>query len=537
VSHFLDVLEALQPASDAGRTWIFVPDDQLTHFVGPLSRAEPGQVGIVLLESSERWARRPYHKQKLVFALGSARHFAIEQARRGVAVRYLIGDGAPADLLRPTAIALGGLAMMEAAEREMREDLRPLIEAAQLSVLPNETWLTSPDQFRAAFEGDRPWRMDRFYREVRRATGVLMKGGKPVGGRFSFDGENRKAWRGDPPAPAIPTFEVDPISQEVVDLVEAAYADNPGQVTVTSLALRADQVEEAWQWAKDSCLAQFGPYEDAMSLASPSLFHTRISALLNNARLLPRDVVDDSLALELPLASREGFVRQILGWREFVRHVHRETDGFRTIQHDGRPNALEATSPLPPAFWGVTSGLGCLDHVVGDVWATGYGHHITRLMILSNLATLLGVEPAQVSEWFRVAYADAHDWVVEPNVLGMGTFAMGDLFTTKPYVSGASYIRRMSDYCRSCDFSPSSDCPVTSLYWDFLDRNADPLAGNHRMSMPLRSLGKRSDAKRADDREVARRCGELLRRGEVVRPALLREEGTGVSPRGRARGR
>ena len=524
MSLFFDVLAPLQPASDAGRTWLFVPDDQLTDAVGPLSRADPNEVGIVLLESTERWRRRPYHKQKLVFALGSARHFAIEQARRGVAVRYLVGDAPPADLLRPTASALGGLRMMEAAEREMREDLRPLVEDQLLEVLPNETWLTSPEQFRAAFEGDRPWRMDRFYREVRRATGVLMEGAKPAGGRFSFDGENRKPWRGDPPAPTLPRFDVDPISQEVVDRVESVFGENPGQIVASSLALRADQVTQAWRWAQDACLAQFGPYEDAMSLSSPSLFHTRISALLNNGRLLPQSVLEDALALALPLASREGFVRQILGWREFVRHVHRETDGFRSIQPEGRPNALEANDPLPPAFWGEPSGLGCLDHVVADVWATGYGHHITRLMILSNLATLLGVEPAQVSEWFRVAYADAHDWVVEPNVLGMGTFAMADLFTTKPYVSGASYIRRMSDYCGACEFSPTSDCPVTSLYWNFLDRNADRLEGNHRMAMPLRSLAKRSDAKRAADREVARRCGETLGRGEVLLPADLRGE-------------
>ena len=157
--------------------------------------------------------------------------------------------------------------------------------------------------------------------------------------------------------------------------------------------------------------------------------------------------------------------------------MHEQTDGFRTLAPSGRPNHLEARDPLPPAFWGEPSGLHCLDHVVSDVWETGYGHHITRLMVLSNLATLLGVDPEALSDWFWIAYVDAYDWVVEPNVLGMGTYALGDLFVTKPYVSGAAYIHRMSDYCDGCAFDPKSSCPITPLYWDFLARHRDRLAG------------------------------------------------------------
>jgi deoxyribodipyrimidine photolyase-related protein len=262
-------------------------------------------------------------------------------------------------------------------------------------------------------------------------------------------------------------------------------------------------------------------------------------------------VVEDVERLDVPLASKEGFIRQVLGWREFVYHVHEATDGFRELPGErvevapqagdgGRerwagepwpaperdragldggatPSALGADGPLPPAFWGTPSGLACLDRVVADVWDEAYSHHITRLMILSNLATLLDVSPRELTDWFWVAYSDAYDWVVEPNVLGMGTFALGDLMTTKPYVCGSAYIHRMSDYCAGCAFDPKRDCPVTPLYWAFLDRHEKRLAGNPRMRLPLRSLERRGDKRRRDDRRTFRRVRKALLGGENLK--------------------
>jgi deoxyribodipyrimidine photolyase-related protein len=213
-------------------------------------------------------------------------------------------------------------------------------------------------------------------------------------------------------------------------------------------------------------------------------------------------VLDRGLSLELPLASQEGFVRQLLGWREFVRHVHRHTDGLRSRPGPSGPEPLSAAEglPLPEAFWGKVSGLGCLDRVVADVWSEGYSHHITRLMILCNVASLLEVSPRELTDWFWAAYVDAYDWVVEPNVLGMGTYALGDLMTTKPYVSGAAYIHRMSDYCGSCAFDPKSSCPLTPLYWRYLARHEGELRGNARMQVPLAALRKRiPEQRRADE--------------------------------------
>jgi deoxyribodipyrimidine photolyase-related protein len=521
LSAFLSELKRRVPSPRDGQSkkqhWVFVPYDQLTDQVGPLSERSPEELGIVLIETLWKPRQRPYHKQKLALVLASMRHFALEQADRGVCVEYLFGEADYSELLGEFVAKRGRVQMMEAAEYELRENLRPLVEAGQIEVLPNETWFTTRAQFEKAFEGGKQWRMDRFYRQVRRDADILMEEGKPVGGKFSFDADNRKRWPGEPAAPSIPDFPVDAIKREVIELVGQLFAQHPGSLDPEQLPATQADAERLWAWATEHCLPLFGPYEDAMSTASANLFHTRVSVLLNNSRLLPRRVIDDVMGLDLPLPSQEGFIRQVIGWREFMRHVHSATDGFRAIAPDARPNVLGAHEPLPAAFWGTPSGLHCLDHVVEEVWRTGYGHHITRLMVLSNLATLLGIDPRAVTDWFWVAYVDAYDWVVEPNVLGMGTFALGDLFVTKPYVSGSAYINKMSDYCADCSFSPKKDCPITSLYWDFLARNREVLEGNPRVAMPLRSLGKRTPEKRAEDRSVYNWAVSTLREGGTLR--------------------
>nr|MDP2499069.1 cryptochrome/photolyase family protein [Candidatus Palauibacterales bacterium] len=542
------------PGDESGRRWIFVPCDQLTDRVGPLARRDPGETGIVLVESPWKAGRRPYHRQKLALVLANLRHFALEQARRGVAVRHVVADGPYREALGPVARELGPLTVMEPAERELRVDLAPLAEEDLLEVVPHEGWLTTREQFGQSQDGGPPWRMDAFYRRVRRDTGLLMENGSPAGGKYSHDTENRERWGGDPPSPDPPRFEPDEITREVRDLVNSRFGRHPGRVDAARLPATREHADRLWDWALDRCLEHFGPYEDAMSRRSPGLFHTRVSPLLNLHRLLPERVVRDAAASDAPLNSREGFVRQVLGWREFVRHVHRATDGFRDLPDadlersvpgpgDGgwgrwaedewgptgapapgmegaaAPSFLGADGPLPEAWWGETSGLACLDSVVEDVWEEAWSHHITRLMVLSNVAQLLEVSPRELTDWFWVAYEDAYDWVVEPNVLGMGTFAAGDLMTTKPYVSGSNYIDRMSDYCEECRFDPGTDCPLRRLYWAYLDRHADELEDNRRMSLPLANLSRRGAEDRALDRDVFRWARETLDRGDELRPA------------------
>ena len=494
---------------------MFIPYDQLHDGIGPLAHEPPEALGIVLVESRAKAARRPYHKQKLALVLANLRHFALEQAARGVAVRHVAVAGTYADALAPLAAELGPLRMQRPAERELRAELAPLLASGALLEVPHEGWLTTAADFARA-KGP-PWRMDAFYRAVRQRTGILMENGKPIGGKYSFDAENRKPWRGTPAAPSEPTFAPDAVTDEVCALVEREFADHPGVLSPDRIPATRVDAERLWAWAKRDCLPHFGPYEDAMSTRSTGLFHTRIAPLLNLHRLLPRDVVNEALALDLPLAGQEGFVRQILGWREFVHHVHEATDGFRTLR--GKPvetNALQAAMPLPPAYWGAPSGLHCLDTVVAEVWREAYSHHITRLMVLGNLATLLAVSPRELTDWFWAAYADAYDWVVEPNVMAMATFGTGELMTTKPYVAGSAYIDRMSDYCRECRFDPKTTCPITRLYWNFLSENAERLKDNLRIAMPLRSLAKRSAAERAKDAATAARVRAALANGTIV---------------------
>ncbi len=508
---------AVSVASWPSRRWVYVPYDQLA-VMGPLAD-DPAALGVVMVENPAKAARRPYHVQKLAFVLASGRHFALEQARRGVAVDARVaGDDGPDGTglqraLREAAAIHGPLTVMRPAERELREELAPLLQDGTLVEVAHPGWLTSREDFLAACPRA-PFRMDAFYRHVRTARGVLMDGRGPVGGKWSLDAENRKPWRGDPPAPTPPRFTPDAVTLEVGDLVRTRFASHPGALDLPALAVTAKDAERAWAWALEHALPQFGPYEDAMHTRSGGLFHTRIAHLLNVHRLMPERVVRDVLAREeLPLACREGFVRQVLGWREFVRHVHEVTDGFRELP--ARPVPGD-DAPLPAAYWGAPSGLACLDHVVGQVLAEGWTHHIPRLMVLANIGTLLGVAPRALTDWFWCGFIDAYDWVVEPNVLAMGTFGVGEVMTTKPYVAGGAYVDRMSDLCAGCAFRPGKDCPLTPMYWAYLRRHATLLRRNPRVAGPVANALARPDGARDDATHAVVR--DALLAGEILTP-------------------
>lgn len=522
-------MQALRSAGPGKGVWrkrrfVYVPYDQLSDRIGPLAREAPETLGIVLVESPWKASLRPYHRQKLATILANMRHFALEQAGRGVAVAYLAHGGPYRDALAPFIAKYGPVRMMEAAERELRVDLQPLVDAGGIEVLPHEGWLSTRADFDASHPNGPPYLMDRFYRFMRKRTGIMMeRGGKPVGGRFSFDADNRKPWRGVPPAPVVPTFVPDAITREVEALILKRFPKHYGTLDLTLLPATREDAHTMFEWAMRECVEHFGPYEDAMSTHSPNLFHTRLSALLNIHRVLARDVIERVVATAAPLSSREGLVRQILGWREYMRHVHRATDGFRQPLPYPVPYLDDANHRLPAAYWGTPSGFNCLDTVVRDVWREGFGHHITRLMILSNIATLVGYSPRELTDWFWEAYVDAYDWVVEPNVMGMSTFGLGPLFTTKPYVSGAAYIDRMSDYCEGCAFDPKKNCPITPLYWAFMERNAEKLAANHRMVQALRTGATRDPRRKAEDRALLQHIRERWAAGEPVTPETVRD--------------
>lgn len=541
--------------------WVLALPDQLTQDIGPLARDR--HAGVILVESDEWMSRRPYHRQRLALLLLNAREFAEECRIAGRAVHCAQGRASIVDLVRSAHRELGAegpIVCMQPAEHEMRAELAPLVKEGVLSFVVHEGWMTTADDLGPMPKGG--WRMDAFYRRVRKRLDIMVDdAGRPEGGAWSFDAENRERWDGVPAAPEPPVFAMTARRTEVEREVNERFSHHPGAVDVQVLPATLRETHQLWSWALRACLPHFGPFEDAMSTRSRGLFHSRISPLLNVMRILPRRLVDDVLALDIPLACREGFVRQVIGWREFVRHVHDATQGFRTglgtatgtvakVPGDGgfarwsgkgwttagsapagvdggaRPSwaarAGGGATPLPPAFWGAPSGLRCLDQVVEGVWAEAWSHHITRLMVLGNLATLLDVDPRELTDWFWVAYMDAWDWVVEPNVLGMATYSAGEVMTTKPYVCGSAYIRKMGDFCDGCRFTPGTTCPITPMYWAFLGRHEASLRDNPRMSLVMGSVRKRSADQRRDDQRVASIVCELLVHGKPVTVESLR---------------
>jgi deoxyribodipyrimidine photolyase-related protein len=514
--------------------WVWLAYDQLN--VAFLEALETeGRLGVVLIESVAKAQRRPYHQQKLGVLLSNQRHFALELAAAGYPVLYLIGLSDYGEPLHHLSNVLGNLDAFAPAERELRLEVDPLVRDGCLSVHPHPGWLTPRGWFSQSVGHEPPFRMDAFYRKVRQSTGWLMEGGKPVGGKYSFDAENRRPWKGEPSCPEPPVYANDAIDEEVEALIRTHFGNHPGSVDLTTQPTSADAVDQAVQFAMVA-LPNFGTFEDAMSEKSRGLFHSRLATLLNLHRLMPAELVQHILGSNAPHNAVEGFLRQLI-WREYVHHIHDVTDGFRTLDinrqasmrgarwrgvhqddEEDHPNHLSQSTPLPQAYWGATSGLRCLDACVESVMDEGWTHHIPRLMVLSNIANLLDVDPRELTDWFHVAFIDAYDWVVEPNVLGMGTFSLGTAMMTKPYVAGAAYINKMSDHCGACAFHPKKTCPITRLYWAYLARHADSFKGNHRMAIAMKNVSRRAEEEKALDKAAFEQVSAALNAGREMRP-------------------
>ena len=496
------------------KRWVLVLYDQLRP-EHPLLDGPPAETGVVYLETSAKPARRPYHKQKLVLLLSAMRHDALARARAGHPVLYRFSERWYDVALAETRERFG-LERVEAlspAEAEVRE---PLSRLPWLALRPNTLFSTDGAFYHSVFP--RPGRrlLETFYRAARRKTGLLVEEDEPAGGTWNLDAENRETWKGTPPVPPRPRFPPDAVTREVMELVEERYPRSFGSLAGFDWPATAAEAARAADHFLGELLPSFGPFEDAMADDEPALFHSLLSPSINLGHLGPLDLCRRAEAAwrrgEAPLASVEGFVRQLLGWREFVRHVYEEHR-----EEYAHANALAADLPVPGWYWGEPSGLRCLDLTARTVLDTGHSHHITRLMVLSNLATLLGVDPQALNRWFWVAYVDAYEWVVTPNVVGMGTFADGGIFATKPYVSSGKYVQRMGpSLCRGCTFDPRRTegeraCPFNHLYWDFLARHRERFARNPRMAVPMAALRRLPPGTMADHRHWARLWRERAR--------------------------
>ncbi|PSQ19103.1 cryptochrome/photolyase family protein [Halobacteriales archaeon QS_8_69_26] len=472
-----------------------LPDDAVpwvlgTHLhtgVGPLSRAPEGST-VLVVEAHDFARRMPYHAAKLTLVFAAMRRFRDRLREAGYDVHYVradtFGDGVEQFFeVRPGAT----LVTMRPPSYGAADGLRELVAAAggDLRVVENEGFLCT----RAAFDewaDGREFEHEAFYRWMRRESGVLMDDGDPVGGEWNYDEDNRDVPPDDWTAPRVPDADHGETTAAVREWVDEAF-DAWGNTE-----------EFVWPVTREGALAwldafvadrlpEFGPYQDAMVRGEWAMAHALLSPAINLGLLHPREVVEAVESAyhdrsDVPLNSAEGLIRQVLGWREFVRGVYRHE-----MPDLADANRLDATRDLPELYWTGDTEMACLAETVGDVRKRGYSHHIQRLMVLSNFATLWGVDPAQLNEWFHAAYVDAYHWVTTPNVVEMGSYAGGS-FATKPYVSSANYVDRMSDYCAGCPYDPDETvgedaCPFNALYWDFLDRHEDRLRSNHRMAL------------------------------------------------------
>ncbi len=492
----------------------------------------------VLMVEAEQESTQPWSaKQRIVMFLAAMRHFAQALREAGRPLHYLrLDDTAPgSSLLAQWQAAVARLQpaqLIVTAPGDWRvlEDLRTLARTSNipLQVREDRHFFCTVREFAAWAKGRRGLRMEFFYREQRRRHDILMDGDQPLGGRWNFDSDNREAFgkSGPGPVPARALFEPDAITREVIRLVHERFARHPGDTAPFAWPVTREQALSALERFVRERLPLFGAWQDAMWLGEPWLYHAHLAAAMNLKLLHPREVVAAAIRAHqdgsAPLAAVEGFVRQILGWREYVRGIYwTRMPGYLEM------NGLDAQQDLPAWFWSGDTDMACLREVITQTLAQGYAHHIQRLMVTGLYALLLGVAPRQVHEWYLAVYVDAVEWVELPNTLGMSQYADGGLMASKPYIATGRYIQRMSPYCKGCRFDPAlstgdAACPFTTLYWDFLMRHEAMLAGNARMSLQVRNL-KRLDA---PQRQAVSERAAAIRRGEVTGCANPREAGS-----------
>ena len=485
---------------------VWVLGDQLNRHVGPLADRGPGDCRVLLVESKAKVGARRWHRQRLHLVLSAMEHFAAELADEGFEVDLRRAPSL-ADGVRGHVAEAGIDPADVVAMAPMSWDGRALLERLGVQIEPNAQFLCSYEDFASWAEGRRSLRMEDFYRWQRERLDVLMDPDGPVGGRWNLDHDNREP----PPTdgrswPEPRRFELDDIDRAVLDRLPDGWGADPDgtwPVTREQALVRLDE------FVTDG-LARFGPHEDAMLGDQWKLAHSTLSPALNLGLLHPSEVVEAAedawRAGAAPLNSVEGFVRQVMGWREYVWGVY-----WLWMPDYREANALDAHRPVPPAFTGdAPTAMACVSSVVGRLHDHSYVHHIERLMVLGNLALTAGVDPWAMTGWMWESFVDGAEWVMLPNVIGMALHADGGRMATKPYASGGAYVSRMSDFCSGCRFDPKrrtddDACPYTTLYWDFLARNETALSGNNRMARPLAVLGRLGDLD-----EVRERAAEVL---------------------------
>ncbi|WP_235823790.1 cryptochrome/photolyase family protein [Azohydromonas sediminis] len=493
------------------RHLVLVLGDQLDRGASAFDGFDAARDAVWMAEVDEESTHVRSSRPRIAMFLSAMRHFAHALRDEGLALHYRrLDDPANRHTLAGEleaavrALKPQRLVMTEPGEWRVREALAAAAQrlGVPLEIRTDRHFLASVDGFAAHAKARKGLRMEFFYREMRRRHRVLMDGEEPCGGQWNYDADNREAFdaRGPGFVPPRPTFAPDAITRDVIDLVNRRFADHPGSLDSFAWPVTRAQALRALDAFVDERLESFGRFQDAMWPGEPWLYHAHLSAALNLKLLHPKEVIDRAEAAyragRVPLASAEGFIRQILGWREYVRGIYwTRMPGYLAL------NALDAHQPLPAFYWSGDVPMACLADAIGSTLAHGYAHHIQRLMVTGLYALLLGVAPQEVHAWYLAVYVDAVEWVELPNTLGMSQYGDGGLMASKPYAASGKYLDRMSPYCRGCRFDPAKAggddaCPFTTLYWDFLARHERRFAAHPRMALQVKNLARVTAAER-----------------------------------------
>ena len=498
----------------------FVLGDQLTPFLSSLGGLDKDADVVLMVEVHEEATYVRHHKQKIAFLFSAMRHFAEELRQDGICVDYVRLDD-PANTHSLTSELARAVERYAASEVVVTEPGEWRVWQMMLgwreqmpvpvSIREDTRFICSRDEFAGWAMGRKQYRMEFFYREMRSKTGLLMDGALPEGGKWNYDQSNRKRLPKGIKLPVRRRFEPDALTREVLDLVASRFGNHFGDLEPFGWAVTRRDAQVALDHFIDDCLVGFGDYQDAMKTDEDFLFHSVISPYLNCGLLTAREVCDRAEAAyrqgRAPLNAVEGFIRQIIGWREFVRGIY-----WHAMPEYARTNHLGAQRRLPDFYWTGETEMRCLSECIRATRQHAYAHHIQRLMITGNFALLAGVAPPEIEHWYLMVYADAYDWVELPNVHGMVMHADGGMLGSKPYAASGAYINRMSDYCGSCAYDPATKngplaCPFNYLYWNFLIENQTTLSGNPRMAMPYKTLSKMTQEHRE---EIKREAGSFL---------------------------
>ena len=478
-------------------TLVPVLGDQLSLDLSSLAQADPADSVVLMMEVAEETLYARHHKAKLVFILSAMRHHAESLRAAGWSVDYVRLDD-PDNIGSFTgevgrALARHGadrILVTEAGEWRVQAMLETweTLFGVPVAILPDDRFLCGHAEFDAWADRRKSLTMEWFYCEMRAKTGLLMDGSKPAGGRWNFDKDNRKAAERTLLMPQPFSFAPDATTREVVALVETRFADNPGTLDAFDWAVTREDALRQQAYFLDDTLKEFGDYQDAMLSGERHLWHSILSPYINagllDALALCREVDARWRSGAVPLNAAEGFIRQIIGWREYVRGIY-----WREGPDYARRNFFGNTRPLPAFYWTGETDMRCMAEALEQTLATAHAHHIQRLMVAGNFALLIGADPYEVHRWYLEIYIDAYEWVELPNTLAMSQYADGGQLGTKPYAASGKYIDRMSDYCRGCRYDPNERlgedaCPFNALYWDFLDRNRGKLGDNRRLRGP-----------------------------------------------------